>query len=153
MIELGGSSALLQASLAQHGNPVGDAQRLFLIVGHQHRGDAELALDAPDLEPELAPERGVEIRERLVEEQEGRLDDEGARERDPLLLSAGKRGGCAMLEPLESYHAERPRHPGADLLPGEPSPLEAERDVLEDVPVGEQSVALEHHPDVSPLGR
>jgi hypothetical protein len=37
----------------------------------------------------------VEVRERLVEQEHSRLDDEGARERDALLLTAGERAGLA----------------------------------------------------------
>jgi hypothetical protein len=69
-------------------DPVGDRQRLLLVVGDVHRRDPETPLDPPDLEPEGQPDRGIERRQRLVEEENGRLDGERTRERDALLLAA-----------------------------------------------------------------
>ena len=69
-----------------HGHPVGDRQRLLLVVRHVERRDPELELDPPDLLPQLHAHLGVERRQRLVEQQHARLDRERPRQRDALLL-------------------------------------------------------------------
>ena len=44
IIDLGRRADLLDDAVAHHDDPVGDRQRLLEIVGHVHRGDAELPL-------------------------------------------------------------------------------------------------------------
>ena len=65
--ELRDQPELLQAASTDHRNTVRDGERLLLVVGHEHRGDAERSLDAPNLEAKLGPQSRVEIRKRLVE--------------------------------------------------------------------------------------
>src|SRR2546427_2115255 len=50
------------------------------VVRHVDGGDRQLALQARQLCAHLDPELGVEVRQRLVEEQEGRLHDDGSRD-------------------------------------------------------------------------
>ena len=71
---------------------VGHRQRLDLVVRHVDRGDAELALEPLELEAHRLAQLGVEVGQRLVEQQQRRLDDEGAREGETLLLAAGQLG-------------------------------------------------------------
>jgi hypothetical protein len=59
-------------------------------VRHVDGGDREALLEVADLLAHLHAQAGVEVRQRLVEEQQAGLDDDGARERDPLLLAAGE---------------------------------------------------------------
>ena len=63
-------------------------ERLLLVVGHVDRRAAELLVDAPDLGAHLEPELGVEVGQRLVHQHERRLDHDGARDGDALLLAA-----------------------------------------------------------------
>src|SRR4030095_11542420 len=51
---------------------------------------AEALLRPPDLAAHLDPQLGVEVGERLVEQQHVRLDHDRARDRDALQLAAGK---------------------------------------------------------------
>ena len=58
-----------------------------------------------------------------------------------------------MLETVEAHHRERVTDSAGDLVLGELAPLQAERNVVEDVPVRKERIALKHHPDVAPFGR
>ena len=75
-------------------------------------GDAQSSLQASDLSPHLHAQLRVEVRERLVEEQHLGLHDQGARERDPLLLSARELVRCASLQRRE-VHRGRARSTSA----------------------------------------
>ena len=63
-----------------------------------HEGDADLLLDALELELQLPAQAQVERAERLVEQQRPRPVDERAGERDALLLAAGELRRLALLE-------------------------------------------------------
>jgi hypothetical protein len=52
--------------------------------------EAELGMQAQDFRPQSATKRRIEVRKRLVHEQEPRLEGESSRKRDTLLLSPGK---------------------------------------------------------------
>src|SRR5262249_42529632 len=73
-----------------HGDPVGDGHRLFLIVRHEDGRNAELLLQAFELELHALPQLAVERRKRFVTEQHARPDHDRARERDALLLASGE---------------------------------------------------------------
>ena len=89
---------------------VGDGQRLLEVVGDVHRGDAEPALELLQLDPHLRAQLGVEVRQRLVEEEHRGREDEGAGEGHPLLLAAGELGGAAAAEVAQLDQVERLAH-------------------------------------------
>jgi hypothetical protein len=59
-------------------------------VGDEQGGDLEPLLKAADLGSQLGANEGVERRQRLVEQQNRRLDRERTGDRDALLLPAGQ---------------------------------------------------------------
>ena len=59
-------------------------------------------------QPHLLAQLGVEVGERLVEQQHARLDDERARKRDALLLAARELRRGPILEPAELDDASAP---------------------------------------------
>ena len=79
-----------QHAVAQHGDLVGEGQRLGLVVRDQDRGDAGRGRRAGDRLAHLLAQAGVERRERLVEQHQPRLPRQRAGQRDALLLAAGK---------------------------------------------------------------
>ena len=62
VVDLARRADLLDAALVHHRDPVAHRERLFLVVGHEHERDADLALDALQLElhrlAQLQVERG-----------------------------------------------------------------------------------------------
>ena len=69
----------------------------------------------------------VQVRERLVHEEGGRLADDGAAHRDSLALAAGEGARLALQELLEPEHARGLLDPLLDLLLGHLLQLQAER--------------------------
>ena len=78
------------APVVHHDDPVGDRQRLLLVVGDENGGDAELLLQRANVLAQARADLRVERRQRLVEQQDLRARRERAGERDALLLAAGK---------------------------------------------------------------
>ncbi len=89
-IDLLRRAVLLQPAAVDHRDVVGQRQRLGLVVGDIDEGDAGAALQALQLDAHLLAQLGVEIGQRLVEQEDFRLDHEAARERHALLLAAGQ---------------------------------------------------------------
>jgi len=69
-------------------DPVAHRERLLLVVRDVHEGDADDTLQAGQLDLQVAAQACVEGAERLVEEEDGGLQDEGAGEGNTLLLPA-----------------------------------------------------------------
>ena len=67
-------------------------------MGHVDERDADLALDALELELHRLAQLEVERAERLVEQQRARVVHERAGQRDALLLAAGELRGLALGE-------------------------------------------------------
>ena len=129
-------------------------QRLALVVGHVDGGEAELALQPLELEAHALAQLGVEIGQRLVEQQELRLHHERARQRQALLLAAGELGRLALGQMVERDRGEHAHHLVADLAAWRsPAHLQREGDVLEHVHVRPDRVGLEHHAEVALVGR
>ena len=61
-----------------------------LVVSDIDRGDAGFALQALEFDPHLLAQLGIEIGERFIQQQQARFPGERARQRQPLLLPAGK---------------------------------------------------------------
>jgi len=76
-------------------------------VGHIDEGDAGTALQLLQLAAHAFAQLGVEIAERLVEQQDFRLDNEAARQRDPLLLPTAELVGHAIFETRQVDMGER----------------------------------------------
>ena len=90
VVDLERRADLLDPALAHDHDPVGQRERLLLVVGDVDGGDPELALDRPDLLAQDDPDLGVERGQRLVEQQDLRLDGQRAGEGHALLLAAGQ---------------------------------------------------------------
>ena len=106
-----------------------------------------------DLGPHLHPELGVEVRERLVEQEDRRVAHDGAAHRDALALAAGE----LRRPPVEDRgHLEERRRlvdPPADFgSRGIREILQVEPHVLAHGHVRVERVVLEHHRHVAVLG-
>ncbi len=88
LVHLTGRAELLHPPVDHHGEPVGHRERFLLVVRDEEEGDPDLALDALELDLELAAKLGVERAERLVEQEDVRRENQRTPECDPLLLAA-----------------------------------------------------------------
>ena len=153
LVKLLGRTDLLNDAVVHHGDAVADRVGFFLVMGDEDRGQSEPLLQFAQLAADLDPQLGIEIGKGLVEQQQFRLDRDGARERDALLLSAGKLRRAALAEPGQSDEFKGGGDTRADLGAGDPLFLEPERDIARHRHVRPQRVGLEHHADVPLPGR
>ncbi len=153
VVDLEGLAELLDIAGVHHHDPVGDGQRLFLVVRHENRGDAEFALDLADLLAQADADLGVERRERLVEQQHRGAGREGAGEGDALLLAAREFEREALVEAGEAHQLQHLLDPRLALRLVHAGDLQAEADIVGDVHVRKQRIGLEHHADLALVGR
>ena len=132
---------------------VGNCHRLRLVVCDVDGGDAQRLLDAADFRAHGDAQLGVEVGERLVKEQHARLHDHRAGERDALLLAAGELVGHALLHAGQLDEIEDARDALLHLRLGHLAQAQAVGDVVVDVVVREERIALEDHRRVALVGR
>src|ERR1700754_1755805 len=106
-VQVLGRRALGDAAVTQGRGPVGDRQRLVLVVGDQPRRGAGPAEDLLDIGADAGPQVRVQRGERLVEQDHGGLDGQRASQRDPLLLAAGELMRVAPAEPAQADRLEQ----------------------------------------------
>jgi hypothetical protein len=142
---------LLEDARAHDGEAVGERHRLDLVVRDEDERRLEPPLELHQLHPHLATELRVEVRERLVEEEDGRVPHDRAPERHALALPAGELAGVAGEERLEPQHASRLLHAPLDLRPRHLAHAQGERHVRRDRHVRVEGVVLEDERDVATL--
>ena len=99
------------------GDAVADEQRLVLVVRDVDDRHAELAVEARELELHVFAESAVEGGQGLVEEQEPRLVDQRAGERDALALAPAQFGDLAVADVRELDEFEHLANSRGDLAP------------------------------------
>ena len=87
VIELGGSTNLLDAAIVHYHNAVGHGQRLFLVVGDVDYCCSEILLNAFDLKLHCLSQFLVEGTERFIHQDDGRRKNQRAGDGHTLLLS------------------------------------------------------------------
>ena len=113
----------------------------------------EAALDPPDLEPKRQPDRRVERRQRLVEQQYRRLDGERPGEGDALLLATRQLVRIAVRRVADLDQLDELGHLALDVRLGALADIKAVGDVLGGGHVREQRVRLEDDAHAPPVGR
>ena len=144
---------LLDDAVLHHDDAVGERERLVLIVRHVDRRAAELAMNAPDLGARFEPQLRVEVRQRLVHQDQRRLDHDRTRNGNALLLTARELAGKLLLLPGQLNEAHRLLDARRDVGRADAPHAQAKADVLLDAHVREERVVLEHHAEAAPLGR
>ena len=107
LVEVARRADLLEHALAQHRDAVAEGHRLGLVVGDVDRGGAEPPLHAGDLGAHLAAQLGVQVGQRLVEQERVGLAHDRPAHRHPLPLAAGEVGRLAV-EVLGELERGRP---------------------------------------------
>jgi len=149
LVHLARRPRLFHVAVVHDRHTIAHRQRLFLIVRHEDEGDADVVLDRLQLDLEVFAEPRVEGAERLVQEQHSRCKHECACERDALLLPARELRGLALLEAAQPNELQDRAHPSLPLLFRQPLVLQPEGDVVGDVEVREERIALEHGVDAA----
>ena len=119
------------------------------VVGDHHRRGAHRAQDLAQLVAQRAAQRRVERGQRLVQQQQRRLDGQRAPQRHPLALATRELTWIALLEATQAELLDHPRHSaralGAGAIP------QAEAEIVRHGEVREERVALEHVADAPGL--
>ena len=68
LVNLARRADLLDLSVIHHRDAVGQRQRLLLVVRHVEARRARLGMNAPQLAAQLQPQPRIEVRERLIEQ-------------------------------------------------------------------------------------
>ena len=110
-----------------------------------HGGDPKPALQAPDLDAHVRPERSVEIGERLVEEEDRGLSNHRPAHGHTLALASGQLLRLAIQQRVDAEHLGGPRNPLSDLLSGCLPETKAQREVLAHRHVRVERIVLKHH--------
>ena len=142
-------SLLLDQAVLQQHDAVGQRHRLDLVVGDVDHGLAELLVQTLDLAAHLVAQLGVEVGERLVEQEQAGVAHDRAADRDALALAARELARQALEQARDVEHLCGALHPAVDLVLRKFARAQAERDVLEHVHVRVERVVLEHHGDVA----
>jgi hypothetical protein len=122
-------------------------------MGDVDRGDADRAVDVLELGPHFLAQLRIEVRQRLVEQQDlGRIGD-GAGERHALLLPAGELVRIPVADGVEPHPLQGSRDLPVTLGTRHMAHLQAIGDVLAHRHVRPHGVALEHHAEVALVGR
>ena len=138
--QLGARRRLHDAAGVVDDDAVGEAVGLGEVVGDHDGGGGDLAQQRAQLVAQRQSSRGVEGGERLVQQQERRLDGQRAPERDALALAARELARIPALEPGETQARQR-------------QVAQSEGHVVGDGEVREQRVALEDVADATLLRR
>ena len=106
-------------------------------------------LQVPDLLAHPPAQLRVQVRERLVEQQDLRAQHDRTGDRHPLLLTAGELARQPRAVAREAHECQSLLRPGPDLRLAHAADREAVADILGDGEVREEGVGLEDHGDVA----
>ena len=156
-VDLERRADLLDPPRVHHDDEVRHRHRLALVVRDDDRRDPELLLEEPELHLQLLAQVRIERGQRLVQQEEPRLQRERAGGRDALALPPGELLDPSIAQPLERDERRgAPRTRVAIRSFSAPRIRSAVADVAGDVQMREEGEALEDHPDVAactPVGR
>jgi hypothetical protein len=146
-VDLHRRADLLDSAVAHDDDPVRERHRLGLVVGHHDHRGVDALLELRKLDPRTQAKRRVEVGKRLVEQEQVRLLDQRASDRDPLALATRHLRGLALQQRLDLEHPRRVGDPAVDFVRGNAGVPEAERHILARGHVRVERVMLEHHRD------
>ena len=136
---------LLEHALAEHRDAVSHRHRFSLVVRDIDRRYTEAPLEARDLRAQLDTELRIEVRERLVHQEDLRLAHDRSPDSDPLTLPAGELGRLLGEKAGEVKHLRRLAHARVYLLSLDATELEAEAHVVAHGQMRVERVILENH--------
>ena len=153
VVELLRRADLLSHPGQQHHHPIAQRHRLGLVVRDVNGGGAQPILQPRDLRTHRHPQLGVQIRQRLVHQKRLGVADDGAAHGDPLALTAGQLSRLAVQKVGQVKDFRGLLDLAGDLGLLHLRQGEREGDVLPHGHVRIEGIGLEHHRDVTILGR
>ena len=149
IVDLARGADLLQFAVLQNGDLGRERHRLDLIVSDIDDRRSGRLMKALDLDAHVDAKLCVEVRERLVEQEDARLSNQRATHRHALALAAGELARPAIQKMLDLQRLGDLRHRLVALGLRHAAHLHAERHVLRDRHIGIERVGLKHHRDVA----
>ncbi len=143
LVDLGDTTGL------HHHHPIADRQGFGLIMGDHQRGNADFVLNAADLELHLFAQVGVQVGQRLVEQQHWRLDYQCAGQCDPLALTTGQLARVALGMLTEAHQLQHPFDTRVQLGGRHLAHPQAKCNVVGHGHVRKQRIALKHYAEAS----
>jgi len=150
--DFGGRADLHDPAFDEHRHAIGNGHRLLLVVRDVHRRHAQGALQLAQLDACLQAQLGIEVRQRLVEQEEPRLAHDRACQRTALLLAARQLSRLAVEQMLDVHACRGITHGARRLVARGADHAQRKADVLGHAHVRVERVALEHHGDVALAG-
>jgi hypothetical protein len=152
VVEFHRRADLHHLAVLQHDDLVGERHRLDLVVGDvDHRG-AQVLVQLADLHPHVHAQRRVEVRQRLVEQEDLGVAHDGAPDGHALALAArkllGRRSSRCSICRMRAASATLRSFSALGAVDGQ-----SEGHVLAHGHVREDGVGLEHHGDAALLRR
>ena len=121
VVELHRRADLLDLAGVEHDDLVGQRHRLDLVVGDVDHRRLQRAVQLGDLQPRVDAQRGVEVGQRLVEQEQFRLAHQRPADGDALALAAGQLGRPPLQIGLQRQHRRRRRDALGDQSAGAPA--------------------------------
>ena len=149
--QLVGRAGLGDPALADDGDPLSHAQGLELVGRGVEHGHAELAVEPLELGAGVVAQLGVEVGQRLVEQEQLRATDQRPADGDPLLLATRGRGGLSAQRVADAEEFGSLLHPAVDLPPLDPGLAQGIGQVLADAEMRVEGEGLEDHRHPAPL--
>ena len=140
---------LLQDAVLHHRDLGGQRHGLDLVMRDIDDGGAGAVVQTLDLGAHIDAKLGVEIGERLVEQEEARISHQRPAHRHALPLTARKLSRPALQEMLHLQHPRHRHHRHFAFGLRDAAHLQREADILGDRHVRIERVGLEHHGDVA----
>jgi hypothetical protein len=151
-MQLPGVPHLLQAALIEDGDAISQAHGLLLIVGDVQDRMAGATEKPPEFGAELLPQLSVKVAHRFIEKHDPRLSQQGASQGNPLALATRKLGGAALAQVMKLKKRQDAGQSLLSLQGGHTADLQSEGEVVGNVEMGIEGIALEHHPHATPRG-
>ena len=122
-------------------------------MGDRNRGHAETIVQAADFDLHGFAQLFVQRRKRFVHQQDARFEDDRARQRDALALTAGQLRDPPILITAKLHQIEHLADPLATFHAADTAQLQRIGDVFPDAHMRKEGVILEDHADIALVRR
>lgn len=155
IVNLAWRADLHDRTVVHDGDAIRQRQSFGLVMGDVDSRYADFLLQPAQFTAHLFAQQGVEIAQRLVEQEQARLAHESARQRQPLLLATAQLRRRTLGQCREPHGFQCPHHPLLDVSFA-PAPVAChaqwKRGVVEHVHVRPHRIRLEHHAEPALIG-